>query len=228
MALRESLSAADLARLEALQRLSMGAIHSLNNALTPALGEASYLLEDRKQDPSVVEACGVILASLERCARITRGLLACRNAADAELGADLGLRARELGPLLTETLGSRHALDVRTPAESLPVRLGSASLELLVITLVHYAADQAAGGARLRLCVENSEGAAALRLEVSAASVADAVIDCVNDPGLATDTTTRSCLEAVREISQRAGGELRAARISPDSWALIARLPLAE
>jgi len=43
----------EVARLEAMRRLAMGAAHALNNAFTTLVGEASFVQEDRKADPVV-------------------------------------------------------------------------------------------------------------------------------------------------------------------------------
>ena len=66
------LVAEEIARLELLRRLALGAAHTLNNAFTAILGETLCLADERKGDPVVTEACSLIQSEVERCARLTR------------------------------------------------------------------------------------------------------------------------------------------------------------
>jgi signal transduction histidine kinase len=219
-----------LAALAAVERLALGAAHTLNNAFTAVLGEASFLLDERKQDSAVAEACGTILAEVERCARITRGLLARRHPAQAGAAdVDLVRLVRELGALLGETLGSRHPLEVRTPDELLVVPGDAASLELLVLSLVHYGADHAERGSRIALAVEDepAEDAVALRLFVTAPELPEWIADAFVDPRQAPDPVTRASLEVMAETVGRFGGRRSAARTAPDGWAALIHLPAA-
>ena len=66
--------AGELAQLEVLQRLALGAAHTLNNAFSAILGEVHFLAEERKGDSEVDAACALIGREVERCARLTRAL----------------------------------------------------------------------------------------------------------------------------------------------------------
>ncbi len=217
--------AAEVARLDAQARLARGAAHALNNAFTAALGELSFLRDDRKEDPLVTEACQAIAAELERCARITRGLLARRRPGAADEVDLVGL-LRELATLLEETLGSRHGLRVHTPDDLMVVRGDPAAVEVAVLALVHYAADCSEGTSRISLSLERGQaGTALLRLEASAEGLADWTVAAFDDPTRAPDPLTRAGLEAVAGTVEALGGRRSAAAIAPDAWAALLQLP---
>lgn len=155
------LSPTELAELVALERLALGAVHALNNAFTTVLGEASFLESKRKGDPELEEACQLIRAEIDRCARLTRALLSRQSppaAATAE-APDLGRIVRDLSGLLAATLSSRLMLRVETSEELLLVRGRASAIELLVILMVHQAAACSPAPAELRLCaIDDPEG----------------------------------------------------------------------
>lgn len=226
-----ALSAEEVARLEALRRLSMGAAHALNNAMTAAMGEASLLGEERKRDPLVAESSAAMLGELERCARITRGLLTRRHPSQGG-GDDLDLvrSVRELGNVLSETLGRQHRLQVVYPDDILPVRADAESLELLILALVHYAADHSGGNARIHLSVQPDAERryAELRLEVSAPSLPEYAAAAVADPSQAPDAVTQLSLESVARIAAALDAPRHANATGPDAWAALVQIPLAD
>lgn len=210
-----------------MRRLAMGAAHTLNNAFTAVMGEAGFLQEDRKEDALVVEASGTILEELDRCTRITRGLLARRSPQGDRDEVDLVRLVRELGDLLGNTVGSLCQLRVETPDDFLVVRGGAESLELLVLALVHYAADHAGGASEvtLTLASEEGDGEATLRLEVKGQELPDYVIDAFLEPESAPDEVTRASLAAVAQVVADCGGQRFASATGPDTWAALVRLP---
>lgn len=216
------------ARLEAMRRLTMGATHTLNNAFTAVVGEASLLLEDRKRDETVVEACQAILAELERCTKLTRALLARRHPSQSGAGeVEMVRLVRELGQLLRETLGRQNELGVDFPDDVLLVRGDAGELELLVLTLVHYAADHAGGSAKLGISVSEEPGEDEVRLclTVEASDLPDSVAEAVLDPSRAPDEVACVCLENAARIVRLHGGSLYARLTGPDSWTALVRLP---
>lgn len=147
------LSSTELAELVALERLTFGTVHALHNAFTTVLGEASLLESKGKGDCELEEACQVIRAEIDRCARLTRALHMRRSVpAGASIEApDLARIVRDLSGLLAATLSSRLVLRVETPEELLLVRGRASAIELLVILMVHHAAAFAPASAELRL-----------------------------------------------------------------------------
>ena len=223
------LEARDVAALAALRRLSFGAAHSLNNAFSAALGEANYLLEERTKDAELVECCQVIVESLERSTRITRALLGHRHALAVEDETDLGRLLTELVACLRETLGSGHPLSIELPDEWIAVKGDPSDVDLVLTTLFQYAADASGDQARLDAVLEKRDGVARLTLQIIARELpdrdAESVVEAVNDPSLASDAITRTCLAAARELVATLGGTLHARSTAPDTWALALVLP---
>jgi signal transduction histidine kinase len=218
----------EVARLEALCRLAMGATHTLNNAFTAVIGEASFLLEDRKSDTLVVEGCQAILGELERCAKLTRALLARRHPSQGGSGeVDMARLVRELEKILSETLGSQNRLVVNTPDDLLLVRGDAGDLELLVLTLAHYAADHAGAPTRLTLSVREEPTQAQIRLEIAVegSDLPDSVAEAVLDPARAPDPIAGIGLENAARIVSAHGGNRYSTLTGPDSWAALIRLP---
>jgi signal transduction histidine kinase len=202
-----------VSRLEVLRRLSMGAAHALNNAFTSVVGEASFLREEYKRDAAVVEACDAILRELDRCAKLTRALLARRHPPQAGRDeVDLGRLVRDLAPLLCETLGRQKELALQLPDDLVLVQGEASALELLVMLLVHHAADLAPATARLRLGVRHSGGTARLELEIEADGLAEDAAAGFSDPGCGGDALSRNQLAALTELAGRHGGRCAARR----------------
>jgi C4-dicarboxylate-specific signal transduction histidine kinase len=146
--------AEEVARLELLRRLSMGAAHTLNNAFTAILGETLCLLDERKGDPVVTEACALIQAEIERCARLTRSV-ALRVQRREYVLDETGMHSlmRGLEPLLRETVSRSIAIGCE-PGDPAPcVRGASQDLELLVLLCAHDVVRGASSGS-LRLAIE--------------------------------------------------------------------------
>jgi signal transduction histidine kinase len=211
-----------------MRRLTMGATHALNNAFTAVIGEASFLLEECKRDALVVESCQTILSELDRCSRLTRALLARRDPSQAGSGeVDMVRLVRELGGLLSETLGSRNQLVVDTPDDLLLVRGDAGDLELLTLTLAHYAADYADGPTRLTLSVNEkpADGKVRLCIAVEGSDRPDSIAEAVLDPSRAPDEIACVGLENAARIVCAHGGSQYASATGPDGWAVLILLP---
>ena len=218
--------AVDIARLEALRRLSMGAAHALNNAFTTVVGEASFLREEHKGDPAVVEACDAILRELDRCAKLTRALLARRSPPQGGRDeVDLVRLVRDLTPLLRETLGRQKELAVVVPDDLVLVKGDAEALELVALLLVQHGADVAPGSARLRLGVYPNGALARLELEIEADGLADGVADDFLNVAHPRDALARNQLAALADLAQRYGGRCEARRAGPCHLVAVVELP---
>lgn len=220
-----SVSPGEIARLEAMNRLAMGAAHAMNNAFTAVVGEAEFLYDDHKHEPEIVEACEVILAQIERCTRITRALLTRRNPSQAGASeVDLARLVRELGNLLGETLGHGAELEVDYPDDLVLVRGDAASLEVAVLTLVHYATEQGSGSTRLRLGAE-AAGGPGFQLEVERGESVGLGATALRDPGCAEDALLRSQLQALHDLTAAQGGQLQVRELGPRGYSVRLELP---
>jgi signal transduction histidine kinase len=214
-----------IAHLEAVRRLSLGAAHTLNNAFTTLVGEASFLLGDRQHDPELAESLQVMLEALDRCTRITRGLLVRGHPNQDGSEVELVRVVRELGDLLHQTLGSRYPLTLEIPDDIHVVPGTAEMIELLVLSVVHYAADASGEHAELRVAVTAGGKDVALELDVVAPGLEEAAIEAFNQPRRAPDPVMRIVLESVADLVTDLGGARHAARTGPQSWSICVRLP---
>src|SRR5262245_12075668 len=221
-----SLPAVEVARLEAMRRLSMGAAHALNNAFTAVVGEASFLREEHKDQAEVVDACDAILHELERCTRMTRALLSRRHPPQGGRDeVDLVRLVRDLAALLGETLGRQKELAVQLPDDLLLVRGEAAALELLVLLLVLETADLAPSGAKLALRVVPAGPCVRLELEIEADGLAEDAARAFEQPERAEHALARNQLAALAELAAQHGGRCFARREGACHLVAAAELP---
>jgi signal transduction histidine kinase len=149
--------AEEIARLELLRRLSMGAAHTLNNAFTAILGETLCLLDERKHDPQVAEACSLIQAEVERSAKLTRSVaMRVQRRASAIEESDVGALLRSVEPVLRETVSRSVAIRCESPAPGLCVHGGSEPLEMLALLTAHRLVRASTGGGELAVSIEHA------------------------------------------------------------------------
>jgi signal transduction histidine kinase len=146
--------AEEIARLELLRRLAVGAAHTLNNAFTAILGETLCHADERKGDPVVTEACSLIQSEVERCARLTRQIATRVQRRESVLDeTNVATLVRSLEPLLRETVSRSVAIDFDVPDRGLLVRGPGEDLELLVLLVAHRLARLPGRGAALRIAL---------------------------------------------------------------------------
>ena len=164
---REALSE-EIARLELLRRLALGAAHTFNNAFTAILGETLCLADERKSDPLVAEACDLIQAEVERCARLTRSIAARVQRRESTLEeTNIAALARGLESLLRETVSRSVAIAIEVPDVCVVVRGPGEDLELLVLLLAHRLTRTDSRGASLHIALGPHDATTAeLQIEV--------------------------------------------------------------
>jgi signal transduction histidine kinase len=146
--------AEEIARLELLRQLALGAAHTLNNAFTAILGETLCLADERKSDALVTEACSLIQSEVERCARLTRQVAVRVQRRESVLDeTNIAALVRSLEPLLRETVSRSVSIDVDVPDRSVLVRGPGEDLELLVLLVAHRLARIPGRGVALRIAL---------------------------------------------------------------------------
>jgi len=157
-----------VARMVALCELTFGISHGLNNALTAIVGEASFLQGESKDPAEIDVACGVILEQVDRCARMTRGILLRRPVASPARGeCDLVRVIRDAEGLLRDALSRRVEIVVETPEEPLLLPLDPFDVETLLLLLVQRAARAGAGAVNLAVRARPGDAPEEAWLEVS-------------------------------------------------------------
>lgn len=218
------LGAVEVARLESQRRLALGAAHTLNNALTAALGEAAFLRDERKGDAAVVEACDAVARELERCVKAAAALLPRRRASGPG-PTDLVRSARDAAALLRATLGRRGELDVRAPDDLVLVAADADDLDLLVVLLVQAAVERVGRSARIELSVEPGDAGARLALDARAAGAGELAHEPGREDG--RDPVSQNQQLALAALAARAGGTLALEASAPGCWRACVELPVA-
>ncbi|MAE96737.1 MAG: hypothetical protein CL910_18980 [Deltaproteobacteria bacterium] len=219
-----ALPRARIAQLAALRRLGQGTAHAMNNALTAALGETGFLLEDYKDDPEVSEACQAIQRALQRCASLSHALLThSQPPGPAEAEVDLVRLVRDLEPWLDESIGSRRALSVEAPDDLVMVTGAPADLRLVLMVLVSFAAERGED-AEVAIRVEGGEPAV-LAVDITARARAEEAVGWLGDPVSAPDPLDACSLGAARDIIAAMGGRWQVESDGPERWQVRAEMP---
>lgn len=216
----------EFAELEAFRRLSLGAAHSFNNALTAVLGEVAFLEDAHKHEPELVEACELIRQQIERCARLTRVVLSRRwDEPDRRAAVDPTALLRELVSALSDTLSRRIELRLEVPPDLPFVSGDTGELESLLIVLVHRLVDATAGAAELRVGGEACEGHARLWLDLASPEVSPALREQLLNPAAVPPVAALS-LRAALAIVEDHAATVRCASAAPGRVRIELALPL--
>ena len=143
-------------KLEALGRLTGGVAHDFNNLLTIVSNNLHLMhrLDERLVDNKQLAAIGRAVASGER---LTRQLLAFARRQPLQLEVvSIKERLPALLALIAPTLGPRIQSDVQIDAQTKPVLIDAAELELAVINLAVNAKDAMPDGGKLTLAARNA------------------------------------------------------------------------
>jgi len=142
-------------KLEALGRLTGGVAHDFNNALMVISNNIELM---KFKHPEVTAP---YVASIGRAVgsatKLTRQLLAfSRRQALVPEQVELQQRLPGLRDLLAPVLGSRVRLAIEVAADTRPIRVDPAELELALINLAINARDALPQGGAFRLCAANA------------------------------------------------------------------------
>ena len=200
----------EVAQLEVLRRLALGAAHTLSNALTAILGEAHFLAEERKGDPEVADACASIVREVERCARLARALgqrgERCGPAPAAEGELDLASLGRSLAPLLRDTVTRAVDIDWRLPEGAELARGDRGEVDRLILLCAYRLVRGVAPGSALRISLVREAGAPLLAFELRAPT-APAPATC---PDAAESEWDRAVAQAAQSLAARNGVRIEA------------------
>ncbi|RIL03041.1 MAG: hypothetical protein DCC71_15730 [Proteobacteria bacterium] len=208
----------EVARLELLRRMTMGAAHTLNNAFTAILGETLCLLDERKSDPVVAEACQLIQGEIERCARLARSVaLRVQRRRPVLDETDAAALVGALEPLLRETVSRSIAIECDVEDAPLGVRGATEELEPLVLLCAHRLVRGVRSGGVLRV---------AARREAGGAVVLELALEAKREPEREAGAASWDALVArsLRSLAERHGVELHE-ESGRDRAAVALRLP---
>jgi PAS domain S-box-containing protein len=139
-------------KMETVGTLAGGVAHDFNNQLTGVLGHLDLLSEDLPEDDARQEHVRVARRAAQRCAELTRGLLAFSRMLRSEARAvDVNLVMDEAATLLRRVLPATIHLEL-APGESLPpAHVDPTQLQQVVLNLCVNARDAMPSGGTLHL-----------------------------------------------------------------------------
>jgi two-component system, cell cycle sensor histidine kinase and response regulator CckA len=133
----------------ALEELTRGVAHDLNNLLTVMLTCAGSIAGADDVDQGVRSEAGLIIEAAERAGRLTRQLLTVEPT--ARRAVDLNAVIGEMLDLLTRTVGAGIRIVLATAAESPIVSLDRDRVERVVMNLALNARDAMQEGGTLTI-----------------------------------------------------------------------------
>lgn len=139
-------------KMEALGRLAGGISHDFNNMLTSILCESSLLVEGLATDDPRRRAAEQIRKTAARAAELTGQLLTfSRRRVVRREHVDVTEAARDMERMLRRLIGEEIELKVDTGERPLPVSLGRAAVEQIILNLVLNARDAMPDGGTLEI-----------------------------------------------------------------------------
>jgi signal transduction histidine kinase/CheY-like chemotaxis protein len=205
-------------KLEALGRLGGGVAHDVNNLLM-VIANNVYLL--RRLQPSVADSPH--LAAIERAvaggSKLTGQLLSFAHRQPLRpQRVRLQERLPQLQSLLGPAVGSSVRVDIQVDADTAPIEVDAAELELALLNLAINARDAMPGGGTLRIAAANAAAGAAsdmdgafvcISVQDSGSGVAPDMLERVFEPFFTTKQVGKGTglgLSQVYGFCTRAGG----------------------
>ncbi|NIS73777.1 MAG: response regulator, partial [Deltaproteobacteria bacterium] len=142
-------------KMEAVGQLSGGVAHDFNNILTAIIGYASFLKMKMQKDDSLESYVANILASAERAADLTQGLLAFSRKQVTKLEpVNINAVVKRVGSLLMRLIGEDIDLRTEFSERDLVVMADSGHMEQVLVNLATNSRDAMPGGGVLSIKTE--------------------------------------------------------------------------
>ncbi|MBB5048918.1 two-component system NtrC family sensor kinase [Rhodopseudomonas rhenobacensis] len=172
-------------RLESLGRLTGGVAHDFNN-LMMVVGGSAQRLRRRHSDPQDRRALDMIDSAVDKATALTRQLLSFsrRHAVSARV-IDLAECVDKFSDVLRQSVRRDIAIDIKRPAQPVPVRIDPNEFEIALLNLALNARDAMPDGGRIAIAIKRQRGNAGRSGEVAVLTFSD------NGSGIAEDIRDR-------------------------------------
>ncbi|MEC7524812.1 MAG: ATP-binding protein [Myxococcota bacterium] len=212
-ALRAQLEQAQ--KLEAIGMLASGIAHDFNNLLTSILAYSDMLVSSLPEGSEEADFAAQILDAAERGSDLTSRVLAFSRKQVLSLApVDLALQVERSVSVARRLVGEHVALDVRLPAEPVPVEADPGQLDQVVLNLLVNARDAMPDGGRVELSVDVEANVARLRVRDEGCGITEENLAHIFEPffttkevGFGTGLGLATCLGIVEQH----GGAIRVA-----------------
>jgi PAS domain S-box-containing protein len=177
-------------KLESIGTLAGGVAHDFNNVLGAIVGYGSTLLSRMSPDDPLRLYAEQVLASAERGAGLTQGLLAfSRKQIINPRTIDLNASVRKVSDLLARLIGEDVALRIACAPQPLPIFADPTQVEQVLMNLATNARDAMPKGGALAITTEPVDGGAIPGAPEGARPHA---LLSVTDTGVGMDEETRA------------------------------------
>ena len=200
-------------KLASVGELAAGVAHEIGNPIAVLQGYIEMLTDPSLDDAQRRSYLVIMEDAVGRVGTIIRDLLDfARPEADIAMHGDVLLAVESVIKLIEPQKRMRHVtLAFETEMRAAPVGMPSARIEQILINLLLNAADASDAGGRIRLAVEQGEGACLVSVSDDGAGIAPEVVDRIfdpfyttKDPGEGTGLGLSICFGLV----ERYGGEI--------------------
>lgn len=178
-------------KMEAIGRFTGGIAHDFNNILTAIIGNATLIQMHVENDPKTMHHIEQILATTERAANLTRGLLAFSRKQIIDIKpVDLNKIIKNVEKLLLRLIGEDVELKVALDGEPI-IRADAGQIEQVLMNLVTNAKDAMPKGGHLSIStkIANVDNGFVKRHEYGRPGIY--VLLTVSDTGTGMDAATK-------------------------------------
>jgi signal transduction histidine kinase len=203
-------------KVEALGQLTGGIAHDFNNLLTPIIGALDFLIDRASLDERAKRIANGALASAQRAGKLTAQLLAFSRRQKLEIvPVDVPLLIEEMQPLLEQSVGNDHDVEVALAPDALCVKSDINQLGLALLNLVINARDAMPDGGTIRVesaaAREDGHDIVQIRVTDSGEGMSDEVKRRAAEPFYTTKDLGRGSglgLAQVFAVMQQSGGSV--------------------
>ncbi len=219
-------------RLMAVGTLAAGAAHDLNNLFT-SLRSFTHLLNEKVQEPKLLNYIHLIERILDRATEMTNGILRTVREEDEAVEPQDPLRCiRDVSSLVRRTLPNQMVLILSMPQTSYPVKVRQTELTQVLLNLLINARDALSGHGVIKVaaCFDPAEDPTHLQLSVTdnGCGIPEADVERIFEPFYTTKRTTGGTglgLSVVRRLVERADGTI-AVQSRPGETVFVVKLPV--
>ena len=220
-------------KLEALGQLTGGIAHDFNNLLTPIVGALDFLISRSALDERALRIANGALASAQRAGKLTAQLLAFSRRQRLEIEpVDLPSLLREIEPMLEQSVGKEHPIELTIDPSAACVRTDLNQFELALLNLVINARDATPGGGVIRIEItiegEGDKQVVAIRIIDQGEGMNAETKRRAIEPFFTTKSQGRGSglgLAQVFAVMQQSGGSVDIASVVGRGTTVTLRLP---